>query len=331
MRRREFISLVGGSAVVAWPLAASAQLTHQMPKVGWLKIQGPQHTPDQLRAFREGMLALGLIEGRDYVLEERYADGDEARLLRLAAELIGSGVSIIVATSQPSIAAARRVTKNVPIIGRMVDDPVTDGMAQSLARPGGNITGVYTMTEEMNPKRLALLKEVAPSLRRVGVLLRHDFPNAENAEHDWQVALASARKLELELYPLDARSADDLTLAFLQSSTKHVGGIMTFRNPTVVTYLKLIAELCLKYRLPAVFDAREYVEAGGLMSYGPNIDASYRLLATYVDKLLHGTSPGELPIQQPTTFELAINKHTAGTIGMALPPTLLARADEVIE
>ena len=189
MKRRDFITLIGGAA--AWPLAVRAQLTHQMPKVGWLKIQGTQHTPGQLRAFREGMLALGLIEGRDYVLEERYADGDEARLPRLAAELIASGVSIIVATSQPSIAAARRVTKSVPIIGRMVNDPVTDGMAQSLARPGGNITGVYTMTEEMNPKRLALLKEVAPSLRRVGVLLRHDFPNAENAGHDWQVALVA--------------------------------------------------------------------------------------------------------------------------------------------
>src|SRR5262249_31268046 len=315
MRRREFMTLVGGAA--AWPLEARAQRRERLQdigpvrlaaasptRIGWLKIQGAEHTPGQLQAFREGMRALGRVEGRDYVLEQRYADGHESRLPELATELLAAGVSIIVATSQPSIAAAARVTKNVPVIGRMVDDPVADGMAKSLARPAGNITGIYTMTEEMNPKRLALLKEVSPSMRRVGVLLRHDFPNVENAEHDWQVALASARQLELELYPLDARSADDLTLAFEQSSANHLGGIMTFRNPTFVTYLKLIDALCLKHRLPAVFDAREYVEAGGLASYGSNIDASYRLLATYADKLLHGASPGDLPIQQPTTFEL---------------------------
>ena len=187
------------------------------------------------------------------------------------------------------------------------------------------------MTEEMTPKRLALLKEVAPSVHRVGVLLRDDFPNTEDAEHAWQVAVAAARQLELELLSLNERSEDDLIVAFEQGSAKNAGGIITIRNPTVVTYLKLIAELCRKRRLPAVFDAREYVEAGGLMSYGPNINATYRQLAAYVDKLLHGTPPGEIPIQQPTTFELIINKHTADTIGIALPPTLLARADEVIE
>src|SRR5262245_3796860 len=213
----------------------------------------------------------------------------------------------------------------------MVDDPVTTGVAQSLARPGGNVTGIYTMTEEMNPKRLALLKEVVPSIRRLGVLLRRDFPSVENAEHAWQVAVAAARKLELELDALNVRSADDLTVAFEQATASKVGGIMTFRNPTVVTYLKLIAELCQKHRLPSVFDAHEYVEAGGLMSYGPNIDATYRRLATYVDKLLHGTPAGELPIEQPTAFKLVINKRTADTIGIALPTSLLVIADEVIK
>jgi putative tryptophan/tyrosine transport system substrate-binding protein len=331
VNRREFITLLGGAAV-AWPVVARAQQpAPKAARVGWLKIQDARHTPGQLQAFRDGMRALGLVEGRDYVLEERYANGHESQLPTLTAELLGTGVSIIIATSQPSIVAAARVTKGVPIIGRMVDDPVTTGLAQSLARPGGNVTGIYTMTEEMNPKRLALLKEVVPSIRRVGVLLRHDFPNVEHAEHAWQVAVSAARKLELELHALNARSADDLTVAFDQATASNVGGIMTFRNPTVVTYLKLIAELCRTHRLPAVFDAHEYVEAGGLMSYGPNIDATYRRLATYVEKLLHGTSPGELPIEQPTTFELVINKRTADTIGIALPPALLARADEVIE
>jgi putative tryptophan/tyrosine transport system substrate-binding protein len=203
MKRRDFIALAG-SAVASWPLTARSQ-SHSVPKIGWLKIQGSQHTPEQLQAFREGMRALGMREGQDFVLEERYADGDEARLPSLAAELIGSGVSVILATSQPSIAAAWRVTKSVPVIGRMVDDPVTDGMARSLARPGGNVTGVYTMTEEMNPKRLALLKEVAPSVRRVGVWLRQDFPTKDIAKRDWQNAESAAHQLELELLALNVQ------------------------------------------------------------------------------------------------------------------------------
>jgi putative tryptophan/tyrosine transport system substrate-binding protein len=340
MRRREFITLLSG--VAAWPLTAllpalltaapSLSANDKSPaRIGWLKIQDVRHTPDQLQAFREGMRGRGLVESRDYVLEERYADGDETRLPGLVAELVSTGVSIIVATSQPSIAAAARVTKDVPVIGRMVDDPISNGMAQSMARPGGNVTGIYTMTEEMNPKRLALLKEVAPSVRRVGILLRQDFPNKENAEHDWQVEIAAARPLSLELLALNARSGDDVTAAFEQAVAKNVDGIITFRNPTVVTYLKQIAELCRKYRLPAVFDAREYVEAGGLISYGPNIDATYRQLASYVDKLLHGVSPSDLPIEQPTTFEMVINRETAKTLGLTIPPTVLARVDKVIE
>jgi putative tryptophan/tyrosine transport system substrate-binding protein len=242
MKRREFISLLVG-AVAACPLAARAQQpAPNAVRIGWLKIQGPRHTPDQLQAFREGMRAFGLVEGRDYLLEERYADGHESELPALTAELLGTGVSVIVATSQPSIIAAARLTKAVPIIGRMVDDPVTTGLARSLARPGGNITGIYTMTEELNPKRLDLLKQAVPSIRRVGVLLRDDFPNVEDAEHSWQVALAAARKLELELQALNVRSANDVTGAFDQATASKVDGIMTFRNPTVVTYLKLIAE-----------------------------------------------------------------------------------------
>jgi putative ABC transport system substrate-binding protein len=265
------------------------------------------------------------------MVEERYADGDETRLPTLATELINSGVKIILATSQPSIAAAWRVTKNVPVIGRMVDDPVTDGMAQSLARPGGNVSGIYTMTEEMNPKRLALLKEVAPLVRRVGILLRQDFPTSDIANRDWQAAESAAHHLELELLALNVHTAEEIAAAFDDASAKNVQGIITFRNPTVVTNLELIASLSRKHRLPAVFDASEYVEAGGLMSYGPNIDATYRQLATYVYKLLHGTPSGKLPIEQPTAFELVINKRTADQIGISVPSSLLTRADKVIE
>jgi putative ABC transport system substrate-binding protein len=329
MRRREFIRLVGVAA--AQPFVARAQSAHPIPKIGWLKIQGRQHTPDQLKAFREGMKALGLVEGRDFVLEERYADGDEGRLPSLAGELIDSGVAITVATSQPSIAAAWRVTKSVPVIGRMVDDPVVDGMARSLARPGGNVTGIYTMTEEMNPKRLALLKEAVPQLQRVGVLMRQDFPSVSIAKRDWQNAELAAHQLGVELVALNVQSADDIRAAFDATSTQSIGGIITFRNPTVVTYLDLIAGLSRKHRLPAVFDAREYVEAGGLMSYGPNIDEVYRQLAGFASKLLHGRPPGELPIEQPTSFELVINTGTADDIGLSVPESLLIRADKVIK
>jgi len=277
------------------------------------------------------MKALGLIEGRDFVLEERYADGDESRLPGLAADLLNSGVAVVVATSQPSIAAAGRVTKRIPVIGRMVDDPVADGMAQSLARPGGNITGVYTMTEEMNPKRLELLKEAVPSLGRVGVLMRHDFPSASIARRDWKTAEAAAHRLAVELVALDVTTAERIASAFEGTSKRHIDGIMTFRNPTVVTYLDLIAALSRKHRLPAMFDAREYVEAGGLMSYGPDIDSTYRQLAGFVPKLLHATPPGELPIEEPTRFELVINKRTADDIGVSLPPSLLIQVDKMIK
>jgi putative ABC transport system substrate-binding protein len=329
MKRREFIILVGVAA--AQPFVAHAQSAHPIPKIGWLKIQGRQHTPDQLKAFREGMKALGLVEGRNFVLEERYADGDEGRLPSLAAELVDSGVAVIVATSQPSIAAAWRVTKSVPVIGRMVDDPVVDGMARSLARPGGNVTGIYTMTEEMNPKRLALLKEAVPSISRVGVLMRQDFPSVSVAKGDWQTAELAAHQLALELVALNVQTDADITAAFDATSTQNIRGIITFRNPTVVTYLDLIATLSRKHRLPAVFDAREYVEAGGLMSYGPNIDETYRKLAGFVSKLLRASPPGELPIEQPTSFELVINKRTADDIGLSIPPSLLVRADKVIQ
>jgi putative ABC transport system substrate-binding protein len=316
-------------SAVAWPFTAPGAWSAGSPaKIGWLKIQGPHHTPDQLKAFREGMAALGQIEGRDYVLVERYGEGKEARLSDLAAELIGLDVRLILATSQPSVAAAARVTKTVPIIGRLNDDPVANGIAKSLARPGGNISGIYSLAEELIPKRLSLLKEVVPSAQRVGVLLRNDWPNAKR---DWQTAEAAAKQLGLELVALDARSAGELAAALDDAGAKHLDGIITFRNPTVVTNLKLIAEQCRELRLPAVFDAREYVDAGGLLSYGPNIDAIYRQLARFAVKLLNGTSAGDIPIEEPTRFELVINRHIADTIGIQLSPDLLASADRVIE
>ena len=326
MRRRDVI--VGIGSAVAWPITAPAWSAGSAAKIGWLKIQGPRHSPDQLKAFREGMDALGQVEGRNYLLVERYGEDKEARLPDLAAELIDLDVRLILATSQPSVAAAARVTKTVPIIGPLNDDPVENGMARSLARPGGNISGVYSLAEELTPKRLSLLKQLVPSALRVGVLLRDDWPNAKRA---WQAEEEAAKQLGLELVALNARSAGDLAAALSEAGAKHLDGIIAFRNPTVVTNLKLIAEQCRKLRLAAVFDAREYVDAGGLMSYGPNIDAIYRQLARFAVKLLNGTSVGEIPIEEPTKFELVINRHTADAIGIRLSPDLLMSADQVIE
>jgi len=325
-RRRSL--LVSLFALFAVPAVSRSATVVGPPRIGWLKIQGSRHTPGQLQAFREGMRGLDLIEGRDFVLRESYANSDASRLTDLAAELVRSGVRIIVATSQPSIIAATRVTSTVPVIGRMNDDPVFSGIAQSLARPGGNVTGVYAMTDDLNAKRLSLLKEAVPSLRRVGVLYQ---PNWSNVKRDWEVALQAAHVLGLELVALGVRSAEDISAAFERASAQQVEGIMTFRNPTVVTHLKLIAGLCLKHRLPAMFDASEYSEAGGLMSYGPNIEAIYRQLATYAAKLLRGIPPRDLPIEQPMVLELVVNMKTANTFGVQIPQSIVVRADKLIK
>lgn len=246
MRRRDIIVWMGGAA--ASPFMASVARGAGPAKIGWLKIQGPRHSPDQLKSFREGMVALGQIEGRDYVLVERFGDDQEERLMPLASELVGLDVRLIVATSQPSIAAAARVTRTVPIIGRFNDDPVVGGMARSLARPGDNISGVYSLAEQLTSKRLSLLKELVPSARRVGVLLRDDSPDVKRT---WQAAEAAAKQLGIELVALNARSAGELSARLEEARAEHLDGIITFRNSVVVTNLALIAELCLKDRLPA--------------------------------------------------------------------------------
>ena len=328
MKRRDIVVWTVGAGL--WPFTArGAWSADTPPKIGWLKIQDQRHTPEQLKAFRQGLSALGQIEGRDYVLVERYGEDKEARLPDLARDLVGLGVRLILATSQPSVTAAARATRTVPIIGRLNDDPVANGMAKSLARPGGNISGVYSLAEELIPKRLSLLKEAIPSARRVGVLLRDDWPNARRA---WQAAEKAAAEVRLELVGLNARSASDLVAVLDDASAKHLDGIITFRNPTVVTYSKLIVEQCRKLRLPTVFDdAREYVDTGGLMSYGPDVDAIYRQLARFAVKIINGAQPGEIPIEEPTKFELVINRRTASEIGVQLPADLVANADRVIE
>ena len=329
IQRREFIAVLGGAA--PWPLAASAQ-QRTLPVIGILGSTTAKAAAPFVSDFMQGLKDTGFVEGQNIAIEAHWANDQYDRLPAMAAELVRARVALIFAfgNNLPT-RAAKNATSTIPIVFGMGADPVQLGIVDGLSRPGGNVTGVYTMTEEMNPKRLALLKEVAPSVHRVGVLLRQDFPSEGIAKRDWQNAELAAHQLELELLALNVRTANEITTAFDQASANGVQGIITFRNPTVVTYLEIIAGLSRKRRLPAMFDAREYVEAGGLMSYGPNIDRSYRQLATYAYKLLHGTPVSNLPIEQPTTFELVINKHTASDIGISIPSSLLTRADKVIE
>ena len=271
MRRREFIALVGGAALaIQAPNRVQAQPA--IPKkIGWLKIQDGKHTPGQLREFLAGLKAAGHEEGKTFTMEYRFADGEASRLTALARELVQANADLILATSQPATDAARRVTLSLPIIGRMTDDPVSSGAAISLSRPDGNITGVYSLLEEMSGKRLALLKAAVPGLRKVGALLTLN----RGATAHWLVeSQAAARGLALEIHPMDVRSVDQLAELFAKAADEKVNGLLAFRNPTVVTYDRQVIELSNRYRMPSIFDAREFVEEGAFMSYGPNLDAT---------------------------------------------------------
>ena len=331
MRRREVIRLLSGAAAGAFAASAPAAWAEGATprKIGWLKIQDKNHTPGQLKAFREGLNALGQVEGKSFTIETRFADGVRSRLPALTEELIQDGVSVILATSQPSIEAAWRVTKSVPIVGRMNDDPVLVGLASSLARPGGNFTGVYSLLEGMTAKRLELLHQAVPSLRRVGALLTLTHGQTRQWLADTEKA---AQQLGVEIHVMDVRSGDALPEVFAQAAAHgQLDGLLSFRNPILVTNDRRVVALCNQYRLPAIFDAREYVDAGGFMSYGPNLDAIYGVLARLVDRILKGRKPGEIPIEQPTTFELAINRKTARAIGITFPTSVLVSADIVVE
>jgi putative tryptophan/tyrosine transport system substrate-binding protein len=330
MRRREFITLLGGTAAggLATSAAPAWAQVPRLPKIGWLKIQDKNHTPGQLKAFLDGLRALGQIEGQSFEIEARFADGNRARLPKLAEGLVQAGVSVILATSQPSIEAGWRVTQSVPIVGRMNDDPVLTGFAKSLARPGGNFTGVYSLLEAMTGKRLELLRQAVPSLRRVGALLTLDHGDTRR----WLVETEkAAQQLALEIQVMDVRAANDLGGVFAQAAAHGINGLLSFRNPIIVTNYQRVVELCSQYRLPGIFDAREFVDVGGFMSYGPNLDDIYRLLASHVDQILKGAKPGAIPIEQPTKFELVINLKTAKALSITVPPSLLTSADGVIE
>jgi ABC-type uncharacterized transport system substrate-binding protein len=324
MRRREFIALIGGAT--AWPLAARAQQPAKLPTIGFLGTATPSAWNQWTPAFVQRLRELGWIEGRTVAIEYRWAEGRDERYTEIAAELVRLKVDVIV-TGEGALLVAKQATSVIPIVFALAADPVGSRFVASLARPGGNITGLSVQATDLAGKRLEFLREVIPGLRRLAILANVGYPAAELEMDEVQ---AAARTLGLEVATLEIRRADDIAPAF-EALKGLAEALYVPADPLVNTNRIRINTLALGARLPTMFGFREYVEAGGLMSYGPNIPHLFRRAADYVDKILRGAKPGDLPVEQPTKFDLIINLTTAKALGIEIPATLLARADEVIE
>jgi len=330
VKRREFITLLGGAAV-GWPLAASAQTQPKIPRVGIVfsatPSPGSAAPSPALEAFRQGLRELGYVEGETIVLEVRSAEGRFERIPELVAELVGLEVDVLVAVGPPAVLAAKNATRTIPIV-MMGANPVGLGLAASLSRPGGNVTGLTYLTEEVIAKRLQLLKELVPGLARVGVLKDPMDPGHPAL---WKETEVAAQRLEVALEPVEVRRPEDFAAAFATFKQHNAQAFLPLGSGLTFTYRSQIAALAASSRLPAIYAIREYPDAGGLMSYGPSIVLLYRGLATFVDKILKGAKPADLPVEQPTKIELVINVRVAKALGLTIPPSLLARADELIE
>jgi putative ABC transport system substrate-binding protein len=327
MRRRDFIPLLGG-AMVAWPLAVRAQQPAKIPRIGLLSPFSPSATALWHQAFRQGLRDLGWVEGKNISIEYRYAEGRHDRLADLASDLVRLKVDIIVTAVTADALAAKHATRDIPIVMASAGDPVATGLVENLARPGGNITGLSQIAPELAGKRLDLLKEIVPGLSRVAVLWN---PQDGSSTVSWREIQLPARQLGVQLHSLEVRSSDDFDKAFEEATSARAGAIAIMPDPVFVTNLKRIADLAAKNRLPSIFHLREFADAGGLAAYGTDRPDMFRRAATYVDKILKGAKPGDLPIEQPTKFELVVNLKTAKALGIEIPASILARADEVIE
>jgi putative ABC transport system substrate-binding protein len=326
-RRRFLLTLVAG--VLAAARAAGAQQAGKVYRVGHLSGSGAAASKGFTDAFREGMHALGYVEGRNWVLDERYAEGKVERLTPLAQELIHRHPDVLLVATTPGNVAAKAATSTIPIVMVLVADPVGAGIVPSLARPGGNITGVTNIVAELAGKRLELLKEIVPTTSRVAIIVNPDNPNAPP---QMRSAEAAARTLGIKLGPvLAVRSPSDLGKAFEGAVHAHADGALRMIDALVFVLRKETAALAIKHRLPVVYPSREDVDAGGLIAYGTNIPEQFRQAATFVNRILRGAKPADLPVEQPTKFELVINLKTAKALGLTIPPSLLQRADQVVE
>ncbi|HMK21748.1 MAG TPA: ABC transporter substrate-binding protein [Terriglobales bacterium] len=311
------------------PLPLDAQQAAQIAKIGFLAPVTPAAAAFLVEAFRQGLRNLGHVEGKTFVLEVRYGEGKSERLPDLARELVGLKVDVIVTASDVATAAVKRENRTIPIVMANSVDPVGTGFVASLARPGGNITGVSSVSSELSGKRLALLKEVVPGLSRVAVIWN---PDVRGALFDYKESEAAARTLRLELQSLEVFTAQDLDRAFSTVISQRAQALVLLAtNPVTFSKQAEIASFTQKNRLPSMFPVRTYADVGGLMSYGPSVPEMYRRVATYVDKILQGAKPADLPVEQPTKFELVINLKTAKALGLTIPQSLLVRADEIIQ
>ena len=324
--RSRTAGLIVTLALLVAPLAAGSQAAQGIHRIGYLNAASRRALEEG--AFRQGLRELGYVEGQNLTIEYRVAEGRQDRLPTLAAELVGLKVDVILTVGTISARAAQQVTRTIPIVIAAGDDPVAAGLVASLARPGGNVTGLSFMSPDLGGKRLDLLKAAVPHVSRVAVLFDPAQPSAAPEMRDMEPA---ARTLGVKLLPLEARRPDDLDAAFRAATTERAHGLITLRGALVVSYQRRILDLAAKARLATMFAHRDYVEAGGLMSYGPSLPDLFRRAATYVDKILKGAKPADLPVEQPTRFELVINMKTAKALGLTIPPLVLLRADQVIE
>jgi putative tryptophan/tyrosine transport system substrate-binding protein len=321
--RKAIIQLASTVLLLAFTLPAAAQ-QKKIPRVGVLFI-GSRNQP-HLDAFKQGLRERGYVEQKNIVLEYRYAEGNNDRLSQLAAELIRDKVDVIVTTASVSALAARAVTKTIPIV-MTSGNPLESGLAASLAKPGGNVTGLTVLSADLSGKRVELLTETFPKTTRIAAL---QSPQDFEAGAGYKETQEAAKAFSLRLHPVEVQSASDLEPAFARMNKERETALLVILSPMITFNSRRIVELALKYRLPGMYPTKQFAEEGGLMSYGPLIADLYRRAATYVDKILKGANPGELPVEQPTKFELVINLQTAKQIGLTIPPSVLARADKVI-
>jgi putative ABC transport system substrate-binding protein len=325
MKRREFIAGLGTAA--AWPMVARAQ--QQMPLVGFLNSASPDTYRFNADSFREGLAKAGFVEGRNVRIEERWARGDYDALPALAAELVGMGVVAIAATGDVASArAAQRASNAVPVVFTIGGDPVLFELVKSINRPGANVTGILFNQNVLSAKRVELLREIAPNISRVALLMNPTNPNVEVEQTEAEVA---AKKLGLEIVTLNARNANEIDSAFEQLLGARADAFITATDPILLDRREQIVSFSHRQRLPAVYYVRQFAAVGGLLSYGPSISWMYRQAGEYIGQILKGANPAEMPVLQPTEFELIINLETARALSLTVPQRLLYTADEVIE